>query len=65
MPTSESIQTSSGLIMFLYPGITGVAVGISSLAFMQAEICVNAYVLPVNGSHVRFTSDADVREYSH
>jgi hypothetical protein len=49
-PRCQSIQPS--LIVLLDPGNVGVAVGISLLSYIQAEIYVTAYVLPVNGSHV-------------
>jgi hypothetical protein len=60
-PMSESIHTTS--VVLLGPENVGVAVGILVLSYMQAEIYVTAYVLPVNGGHVWFTSHYDVREY--
>ena len=51
--------------MLLDPENVGVAVGISLLSLIQAEIQDIAYVLPVNGSHLRFTSHPDIGEYSN
>ena len=59
-PTSESIHTSATVL--LDPENVGVAVGISLLSFIQAGIQNIAYVLPVNGSHLCFTSYADIVE---
>jgi hypothetical protein len=39
-----------------WPQNVGVAVGISLLSYIQAEIYVIAYVLLVNGGHLLFTS---------
>ena len=61
-PMSESIQIS--LIVLLDPENVGVAIGISLLSYLQAEIYANAYVLPVNGGHVWFIGHSDVREYT-
>jgi hypothetical protein len=47
---SEIIHTIP--IVLLDPENVEVAVGISLLSFIQAEINVIAYVLPVNGGHV-------------
>ena len=48
-PTSQSVYNSS--TVFLDPENMEVAVGISLLTFLQAEILDIAYVLPVNGGH--------------
>ena len=60
-PMSESIQTR--LIGLLDPKHVGVGDKISLLSYIQAEICVIAYVLPVDGSHAWFASHSDVKEY--
>ena len=44
------------------PRKCGVAVGISLLPCIQAEIFVIVYVLPVNGGHLWFTSHPDVED---
>ena len=62
-PTTESIYTSP--IVSVDPENVEVAVGASLLSCIQAEIFVIAYVLPVNGGDVQFTSQPDVREYLH
>ena len=49
-PTSEGIRTS--LTVLLDPEHVGVAVRILLPAYVQADIYVIAYVLPVNGGHV-------------
>ena len=51
--------------VLLDPENVGVAVGISLLSHTQAEIYDIAYVLPVSGSHLWFTSHPDVGEYSN
>ena len=50
IPMSESIHTS--IVVLLDPKIVGVAVRISLLSYIQAEIYEIAYVLPVNGGNV-------------
>ena len=50
IPTSESIDISFAVL--LDPENVGVAVGISLLSHIRAEIYVIAYVLPVNGRHL-------------
>jgi hypothetical protein len=62
-PTSESIYSSPTVLVD--PENVGVAAEISLLSHTQAEIYDNAYVLPVNGGHLGFTSLLDVGEYSH
>ena len=62
-PTSESIYNSSTVL--LDPEIVEVAAGISLQSCIQADIYDIAYVLPVNGSHLWFTSHPDVGEYSN
>ena len=59
--TSKRIHTSP--IVLLDPENVGVGFGISLLSCIQAEIYDIAYVLPVNGGHVWFTSHPDVEEY--
>ena len=41
----------------------GTAIGISFQSFIRAEIQDIAFLLPVNGGHLRFTSHSDVGEY--
>ena len=48
--TSDSIQTS--LIVLPDPENMGIAVGISLLSRLRAEIYVISYLLPVNGGHL-------------
>ena len=60
-PTTDSTHNSPTVL--LDPENVGVAVGISLLFCLQAEIYDIAYVLPINGSHLRFTSHADIGEY--
>ena len=48
--TSESIHTS--LTVLLDPDNVGVAVGISLLSHIQADIFDIAFVLPVGGRHL-------------
>ena len=50
IPTSES--TDINFAVLLDPEIVWVAVGISLLSHIRAEIYVIAYVLPVNGGHL-------------
>ena len=42
----------------------GIAVGISLLSCIRAEIYVVSYVLPVNGRQLRFPTYPDVLKYS-
>jgi len=49
-PTEDSIPSS--LSVLLDPENMGVAVGISLLACIRAEIYVMSYPLPVNGRHL-------------
>ena len=51
---SESIPPS--LIVLLDPKFVGVAVELSLLSYIQAEISDIACVLPVDGGHLGFTS---------
>ena len=60
-PTLGSICISP--TMLLYHETVGVAVGISLLSSIESEIFVIAYVLPVNGGHLLFTSHTDVGKY--
>jgi len=48
--TYDSIPSS--LYLLSDPGNMGVAVGISLLSCIQAEIDVISYLLPVNGCHL-------------
>ena len=48
--TSGNIRTSS--IVLLEPKMWGVAIEISSLSYIQAELFVDACQLLVNGSHL-------------
>ena len=57
-PRSESTNTSPTVL--LDPENVRVAVGISLISHIQAEIQDIAFVLPVNGGHLRFTSYADI-----
>ena len=43
----------------------GVAIGIPLVSWLQAEIDVMVYALPVFGGHLRFTSHPDIEAYSH
>ena len=52
-PTSKSIYSNSTVL--LDPENVGVAAGISLLSCIQTELYDIAYVLPVNGGHLRFT----------
>jgi len=61
--TSDSIKTSS--IELLNLEIVGVAVEISLLSWMRAEIYVIAYLLPINGRHLWYTTYSDIRQFSH
>ena len=62
-PTSERSHSKHRVL--LDPENVEVAVGASLLSCIPAEIFVIAYVLPVNGGDVQFTSQPDVREYLH
>ena len=62
-PTSESIHT--GIIVLLDPNNVRVAVGISLLSYIQAEIYDISYVLPVNGGYVLVIRHPDLVEYPH
>ena len=62
-PTSEIIYISSSVL--LDPENVRVAIGISLLSCIKAEIFVIAYVLTVYGSHLWFTSHRDVRIHLH
>ena len=53
------------LSILLDLGNMGIAVGITLLTSIQVEINIIHYQLPVYGSHLRFTSDPDLEEYSH
>ena len=57
------IDINTSLIVLLDPENVGVAVEISLLSYVQAEIQDIAHVLPINGSHLAFTSNPDVGEY--
>ena len=59
----QSIHTSPTVLPD--PENLGVAVEISLLSYLQAEIYDIANVLPVNGGHLWFISPPDVREYPH
>ena len=63
IPTSESIHNSPTVL--LDPENVEVAVGISLISYMQADLYVVAYVLPVDGGHLWFTSHPDVGEYPY
>ena len=62
-PTLKSINTSPTMLQ--EPENFGVAIGMSLLSYIQAEIYDIAYALPVNGGYVWFTGHADVEEYLH
>ena len=62
-PASKSIHNSPTVL--LDSENMRVAAGISLLSHIQAEIYDIAYVLPVNGRHLRFTSHFDVGEYPY
>ena len=61
--TSDSIPTS--LSVLPDPENMGIAVGITLLSCIRAEINVSSYVPPVNGRHLWFTTYAYVGQYSH
>ena len=60
--TSESLYYSPTVL--LDPENLGVIVGISLLSHFEAEIYDIAFVVPVNGGHLLFTSHPDVGKYS-
>ena len=43
----------------------GIAVGISLLSCIEAEIYVMPFLLPVNGRHLRFYTNSDIGQYCH
>ena len=60
--TSESIHNSPTVLRDSEN--IGVAVGILLLSHIEAEMMDIAYVLPVTGGHLWFTSHADVGDKS-
>ena len=66
---SQQIHTSGGLrnshVVYPDPENMGVAVGISLLSYIRAEIYVISYLLPSNGRHLGFPTYPDVGQYSH
>jgi len=59
--TYDSIPSS--LYMLRDTGNLGVAVGISLLSCIWADIYVMSYLLPVNGHHLWFSSRPDIGQY--
>ena len=55
--------TCTCLLVLLNSENMSQTVEILLLSFIPAEICVIVHVLPVNGSHVWFTSHTEVKEY--
>ena len=63
-----TVTTTTKIIspsLLLDPENVGVAVGISLLSCIQAEIPVIAHVLPVTSGHLLFTSQPDVGDHLH
>jgi len=61
--TSDSIHTS--LVVLPDTENMGIAVGISLLSRIQAEINIISYALPVHGGHLWFPTYPYVGQYSH
>ena len=59
--TSDSIPTS--LVVSLDPENMGIAVGISLLSCIEADISVVLYSLPVYGRHIEFLTSAFTTHY--
>jgi len=54
----------SSLFVLLDSGNMGVAIGISFLSCIRADIYVISYLLPVNGRHFSFPTRPDIEMYS-
>ena len=66
---SSQIHTTNCLctspVLLPDPKNMGIAVGMSLLSCIEAEICIISYLLPVDGCHLRFPTYPDVGQYSH
>ena len=61
--TSDSCHTSP--VVFPDPVNIGIAVGISLLSCIEAEIYTMSYLLPVNGRHLGFMTHTYIGQHTH